>query len=420
MTKLQDFLNSSVGDVTPMNVRVKPGDLFGVELECEGTNVDWDGVNDDIMRDWSPHRDGSLRNNHGQACEWVFKSPVPYAKAIERVDHLFNYFERRKAKLVCSNRTSTHVHFNMGDKKAYQVVNMFILFTILEDLLDNYCGEDRRGNLFCLSSRHAEEQIRWMEQACFQKFRFNFSDNNRYCSLNLAALNKFGSVEFRAMRGLDNREDLLEWLEIINEFCDYACYKMKNPVTLIEEISLKTPLGFIKQVFSQKNAMKLTHGLNERIINQSVYDGLRLVQMLSYRIGTEFDQVKLSGKDFWASFQNDAPPMDEIEEGPRVNPFEQQYVNPGQLVRMDQLDGRGVGFLRPDRPMRINVPEGLDIIGAGYRAEQAIRNQELAAWVALALPHEPLQHAEPLGNALDAWDINNPPEERNNEDALDF
>lgn len=313
MSKLQDFLNSSVSDVTPMARRTKTGDLFGIELECEGYAVDWDG-GDDIVRQWEPHRDGSLRNNHGDACEWVFKGPVTYEKSIERVNLLFDYFKRRGSRLVCSNRTSTHVHFNMGDKQAYQVVNMFILFTILEDLLDRYCGEDRRGNLFCLSSRHAEEQVRWVENACFKSGAFNFADNNRYCAFNLAALNKFGSVEFRSMRGLDNREDMLAWLEILKEFTNYACYMMKNPVNLIEEISMVTPLGFIKKVFSPKNAMKLTHGIDEYVIDASIYEGLRLVQMLCYRVGTEFDQVKMKGKDFWASFQKDAPNEEEYQE----------------------------------------------------------------------------------------------------------
>lgn len=315
MTKLQDFLNSPVADVTPMVRRAKTGDLFGIELECEGYAVDWDG-GDDIVIQWEPHRDGSLRNNHGDACEWVFRGPAPYEKSIERVNLLFDYFSRCKARLVCSNRTSTHVHFNMSDKQAYQVVNMFILFTIFEDLLDRYCGEDRRGNLFCLSSRHAEQQVRWVEDACFKTGTFNFLDNNRYCAFNLAALNKFGSVEFRSMRGLDNREDMLAWLEILKEFTDYACYTMKNPVNLIEEISMVTPLGFVKKVFSPKNALKLTHGIDEHVIDASIYEGLRLVQMLCYRVGTEFDQVRMKGKDFWASFQKDAPHEDEHDEEP--------------------------------------------------------------------------------------------------------
>jgi hypothetical protein len=316
MTKLQDFLNSSVSDVAPMARHAKQGDLFGVELECEGVAVGFDGMDEKLLKDWAPHNDGSLRAYKGNPpCEWVFNGPVKYKQAVERVNSIFDYFDKQKTKLVQSNRTSVHVHFNMGDKNAYQLVNMFILFTILEDLMDRYCGEDRNGNLFCLSSRHAEEQVRWMQDACFKNLCFNYNEQNRYTSFNVAAINKFGTVEFRGMRGLDNREDILAWLDILNEFTDYACYKMKNPVTLIEEISIKTPIGFIKEVFSKENFLRLTKGIDESDINNSIYEGLRLVQMLCYKIGTEFDQVRLRGRDFWESFNNDVEPEPDIDPG---------------------------------------------------------------------------------------------------------
>lgn len=317
MTRLQDFLNSPIAGVSKMARVPRQGDLFGVELECEGLNVDWDGSDANLLKGWEPHADGSLRNNHGSSCEWVFNGPVKYAGALKRIEKLFQYFTARKAKLVCSNRTSTHVHFNMGDKNAYQLVNIFILFTIFEDLLDRYCGEDRRGNLFCLSSRHAEEQVSWISDAVFKHQNFGaFREDFRYCSLNLASINKFGTIEFRAMRGLDNQADIETWLSILKEFCEYACYTMKNPVDLIESISVKTPLGFVKEVFSEGNFTLLTKGIDEHEISGSIYEGLRLVQMLSYRVGAEFSKVRLRGRDFWASLDGDAEPEPEPAGGP--------------------------------------------------------------------------------------------------------
>jgi hypothetical protein len=293
-----------------MAVRAKTGDLYGIELECEGRNVDWDRT-PDITKSWSPHRDGSLRNNHGEACEWVFKGPATYKKSCERVGLLFDYFDKREAQLVPSNRTSTHIHFNMGDKHGYQFVNLFILFTIFEDLLDRFCGEDRKGNLFCLSSRHAEEQLEWFKAACFERFALNFREEQRYCSLNLASINKFGTVEFRGMRGVDNREDMLAWLSIVRELCEYACYKMRNPITIIEQISIKTPRMFLSEIFSEENVQRLTEGLSDNEIHDSVYQGLRLVQMICYQVGAEFDGVNIIGKDFWASFEKKE--NDEVE-----------------------------------------------------------------------------------------------------------
>jgi hypothetical protein len=384
MSRLQEFLNSSITDAAKMRRNAKAGDLFGLELECEGRNVDYNHGDENIIRHWAPHNDGSLRANHGSCCEWVFNGPVPYKAAVERVNILFDYFEKRKAKLVCSNRTSTHVHYNMGDKSCYQLVNMFILFTILEGLLDRYCGEDRAGNLFCLSSRHAEQQIRWMEDAVFKHGNFaNLREDWRYCSFNFAAVNKFGTVEFRAMRGLDNREDVLAWLSIINDFCDYASYKMKNPIDVVQAISAKTPIQFLHDVFSRENWFRLTKGIPEHEINASIYEGLRLVQMLCYRVGTEFDQVRLRGRDFWASFKEDkAPDLD---------------VDPEAFARGEQPDrgfpraGGGLGQAARWRrgggdPFRINVPDDVPMPDAPVpdpdfneaRMEQIRREQRAA------------------------------------------
>jgi hypothetical protein len=345
MSRLQDFLNSPITAIAPMHVKAKTGDLYGIELECEGRNVDWD-QSAGVVKAWSPHRDGSLRNNHGEACEWVFRGPVTYAKSCDRVEVLFDYFTKRKAVLVPSNRTSTHIHFNMGDKNGYQFVNLFILFTIFEDLLDRFCGEDRNGNLFCLSSRHAEEQLEWFKSACFERFALNFREEQRYCSLNLAAINKFGTVEFRGMRGVDNKDDMLAWLSIVRELCEYACYTMRNPVAIVEQISVKTPKMFLSEIFSDENVKRLTEGLSDNEIHDSVYQGLRLVQMICYQVGAEFDGVKIVGKDFWASLdKKEVDNLDDLaEELQGLAP-----PAPGLIVnrmRVNVADVRGANIAR--------------------------------------------------------------------------
>lgn len=296
---VQDFLNSPVSQVARMRNIPVTGDLFGLELECEGRNVGSGPDPDNFTKGWELHADGSLRNNHGSSGEWVFKGPVTLKTAVGQVNNLFKFFDKQRAGLVTSNRTSTHVHFNIGDKNVYQVFNIFILFTILEGILDTFCGEDRNGNLFCLSSRHAEAQLKWVEY-CLKDCSLSFREEGRYCSLNLASINKFGTVEFRGMRGLDNAQDVVDWLNIVNELCEFACYKMQNPMTLVQDISIKTPVNFLRDVFSENSFNKLTAGLTENEISNSVYEGLRLVQMLCYIIGNEFDGVRLKGRDFWA------------------------------------------------------------------------------------------------------------------------
>lgn len=101
------------------------------------------------------------------------------------------------------------------------------------------------------------------------------------------------------MRGVDNREDLLAWLGIVNDLCKYACYTMKSPSTIMETISFDTPVGFMRTVFSEASFTYLMGCNTQEQVHESVYNGLRLVQRLSYRIGAVFNKVIPIGKDFW-------------------------------------------------------------------------------------------------------------------------
>jgi hypothetical protein len=297
--ELSFFLSRKTAEVCIGEGRAVPGDLFGIEVECEGINVN--SVKGEAPPGWVPIKDGSLRNNPGPPEEWIFNGPVPHDAAVKRVEELFDFFVKKKAVLRPSNRTSVHVHYNMGDKAVYQTFNLYIIFTILEGLLDRFCGEDRNGNLFCLSSRHAEEQLRWVQASLEEGGFANIRGDLRYCSLNLASLNKFCSVEFRGMRGVDNREDLLAWLGILKELTDYGCWKMGSPSGLIEKLSHEGPEAFLRGIFSPGTVALITDGLSPDEIAASLYEGLRLVQPLSYEIGRHFDKVRLNTPDFWAA-----------------------------------------------------------------------------------------------------------------------
>jgi hypothetical protein len=185
------------------------------------------------------------------------------------------------------------------------------------------------------------------------------------------------------MRGLDNRKDVLRWLSIVNDFCEFACYKMKNPVDIVQMISQETPSGFIKKVFSKENVAELTKGVSEYDLNASVYEGLRLVQMLCYKVGTEFEQVRLRGRDFWASFSDDKEPQLDVDPAifaaggaikaprqgrQRANPF---VVEDGAINRLDPFRRRPVEENAPDAPEPVPVN---DWVAAEQRIMARLRN----------------------------------------------
>jgi hypothetical protein len=272
------FLNSEVSYFVGGGRTPKKGELFGVELELEGSGLSVPMT----CSGWGQHADGSLR---GDSIEWIFSSPCTYDAAVKRVTRLYEALVKRKVTFKNSYRTSTHVHLNYSDKYGFQVVNLFIIFTVLEDLLSRWCGEIRGGNLFCLRSRDAEHIVTVMERSVFtyQNF-FEFNNDLRYAGLNLSALNKFGSVEVRTMQGCDSAKQVNQWLEILNELYQWSLHNRSAPSDVIEQVSFLGPRGFIFNVFSKEVGERLIGNLTDQELYNSLYEGVRLIQMFAYTL----------------------------------------------------------------------------------------------------------------------------------------
>lgn len=310
------FLNSTVSEVTGRPK--KEGFLFGIELEIEGQGVGMDGI---PSKNWHRKAEGSLR---GESIEYVFQSPCDYNTSVERVNNLFRTFKKHNVRLNNSYRTSTHVHMNFLDKPMKNVINFFILHTIFEEVLAAYCGETRLGNLFCISARDNEDLVNMLERAVQGGNLMEFGENIRYCAANIAALNQFGSIEIRTMRGADSAEEVVEWLTILNTLYEYACSKdCPAPWQLCEHLSMDGPEGFLQRVFGRVNSDKL---LNKwpviRDLRQSLYDGVRLIQMLAYGLEEDWSaeykkEVVAEAADPFGRRNGGAPVLPpKIEAGP--------------------------------------------------------------------------------------------------------
>lgn len=277
-------LNTTIADLR--GAVPKGGMLYGLELELEGRNVAMEGV---PSKNWRRVEDGSLR---GESTEYVFTAPCEYDEALKRVDRLFKTFAENKVVLKNSYRTSTHVHLNFSDKIGKQVVNFFFLHTILEEVLEHYCGDMRKGNLFCLSCRDNEELVDLLETALFTNGNWMpFNNEVRYNAANLAALNKFCTIELRTMRGADSADDVKDWLEVLKHLYEFACKDCPPPWRLVESLSNLGPEGFITTVFPAKVAYKLlkTWPANKSL-QASLMNGVRLIQMLAYKLEEAWNQ----------------------------------------------------------------------------------------------------------------------------------
>lgn len=346
------FLNDSVSKCSGIRGGRKAltqGDKWGVELEMEGRGVGFE-EGEDVPRGWRADADGSLRNNHGESVEWVSDKPYELAEVKTSVTKLFDMFDNREAKIVPSNRTSTHVHFNMADKQNFQVVSLFIVYTVFEDILGRWCGDERNGNCFALPVRHASDYLNVFRRSVFDFGNWlEFTPELRYAGLNLSALNKFGSVEFRSMRGASNPEEVLQWLDILNELVIYSLEKFPGPDKFFSDLSVHGCREMTKIVFPQTYPI-LVNNVSQRELEESLYEGLRLVQMLAFRFEEAWEGIKRAPKDFWKEEAKKLKGVNNVWNGV---PGEEGVFRPGQIVNV-----QGWGEVAPMAPPR--PPEPID------------------------------------------------------------
>lgn len=260
------------------------GNLFGIELELEGKNV---GLRDVATRGWGRHNEPSLR---GESIEYHTTGGKPLAEAKSLVSTLFKKFKDNNVVFNNSIRTSTHVHLNFSDKQVKKFMNFFCLFTVFEELLSFYSGEDRHGNVFCLTTRESEGVLvdlqKSVETGSFNLFQQDFY---KYGACNLSALCKFGTVEVRTMRGANSAEQVNNWLDILNDLYEYSL-KMDSPVDVVRNLSYLGADGLLRAVFSAKNAGELLATLPKtKILHESLMEGVRLIQVFSYQFDEQFN-----------------------------------------------------------------------------------------------------------------------------------
>lgn len=317
----------------------KEGFLFGVELELEGRGVALEGIR---PVNWKRMEEGSLR---GENCEYVFAQPCELGESVKRVNAIFKQFAKHEVQLVPSYRTSTHVHLNFSDKTVKQVINFFFLHTVLEELLEHYCGDTRRSNLFCMSCRDNEQLIELMESALFKRGHFNgFGNDIRYNAANLAALMKFGSIEIRTMRGADTAEQVIDWLDILNQLYVFSCSdECPPPWKLCENLSHLGSHQFLRQCFNDETVAKLMATWPVTMdLTRSLMNGVRLIQMLSYRLQEPWEAPAPEKLNPMAEMQKWEVPIQAME------PM-QGYINNERAARLAPAQPHG-GYDRLQLP----------------------------------------------------------------------
>jgi hypothetical protein len=251
----------------------RDGDV-GIEIEIEGGHLPGQGPEGG---DWVAEGDGSLR---GQGMEYILRRPVMRDKVPAVLKQLKDYLAQVGAILKPSDRCGVHIHLNMQTWTLNQVMTFICLYMVVEDHLVRWCGEDRVGNLFCLRGRDAEYIIEVLvdlkKHGHFVFPRWNRA--MRYSAINLVALKKFGSLEFRSMRTPDDIEDIEKWVGLLWAVRE-ASRDFSHPAAVVEGISAAGGgEEFLDMVFGPALAAELINPDTTEML----YEGARLIQEVVY------------------------------------------------------------------------------------------------------------------------------------------
>ena len=205
-----------------------PKGNVGMELEIESKYRLPDIIG------WNIHQEGSLRGDY--ACEYVSYEPFKYSVYKEHLNILLSSLSKfRKHIDENSIRTSFHVHFNVCNSTPVEIWTTAVLYWLLETPMMQYCGPSRQGNRFCLRLKDAEAILRVASADLLNDLHMSrpftaFRNNIRYGAMNLSSINKFGSLEFRGMRGTLDYDILINWMTGLERIVEQKVFTSPSEV----------------------------------------------------------------------------------------------------------------------------------------------------------------------------------------------
>lgn len=248
---------------------------FGIEIETEGRNL----LDFRPPKPWIPIDDPSLR---GESVEFILDQPIPIDEVKAAVKGLQKKLKADGAILNLSDRCGTHVHVNVQHYNYYQLMNFMCLYLILEPLMVAYCGEDRVGNVYCLRAEDAEELVHtllYVKQYGDLLQIIREGDRIRYASMNMTAIGKFGSLEFRSLKTPENFNDIFTWVKLIHAI-KKAAENFESPAQMVETFSRYGWEDFLKKVFIKNNTLINRFSPGELVAG--LLRGIRIVQGIAY------------------------------------------------------------------------------------------------------------------------------------------
>lgn len=222
-----------------------PSRGVGIEIEAEAYKPSFFKPDPKrTHRYWSVDGDGSLRNGGVE-----FRSCILYGA------HIVNALEQVQPALSecdLSWRAGIHVHVDVRDMTANQLINACSVYSLLERLIFEWEGHGRQESNFCvpwyLDNTYLKSLSKWLRldaKADRQRDRKMMEIEqmwNKYSALNLLPLVNQGSIEFRLMQTTDNIDRIIDYVNICTSIVQTATEVEDNPLVMVSTMG---PMRFI-------------------------------------------------------------------------------------------------------------------------------------------------------------------------------
>jgi hypothetical protein len=182
------------------------------------------------------------------------RKPLPLAEVKDALTCLAQNLKDNKAKPDFSFRTSVHVHINCQELTYNQYLNFLYTYFLLEEPLMTFCGRERKGNRFCLRLQDAEGMLETFNRM----FQFQEEDGFahippnkvRYSAMNIEATTKYGSLEFRGMKGNMDVDYINDWVMAISYLRAFA-QSVEDPTKVYDLYAELEAQGFMEHVLKE-------------------------------------------------------------------------------------------------------------------------------------------------------------------------
>ncbi|UOF79324.1 putative amidoligase enzyme [Caudoviricetes sp.] len=195
--------------------------LIGVEIELEQVEYYQNDISYPyIFEYWKTAEDGSLR----LGTEFILKRPLCSLDLIKSLDVFKSFikmYKKGNSFARVTDRCSVHIHYDVRNKEFNDIVNVILVYILLEKVIFKFVDPLRFKNNYCRPLCEstfiniASELVN--SDSLRTLLRIVNINCDKYSAMNLLPISTMGSIEFRHHHGTKDINDIIKWICVVME-----------------------------------------------------------------------------------------------------------------------------------------------------------------------------------------------------------